>query len=1410
MASSSISHLHIIDDDEEEFDWEAAVREIDVACAQTTASVSTLNPKTEETHKRLVPNKPNSFPSSSTRQSTLDRFIGIASNSKWKPQENLSYGFPRNNNNYNYKSIISNGGGEEVEGNAEESVSFVKIDPEAAKTWIYPVNVPLRDYQFNITRTALFTNTLVALPTGLGKTLIAAVVMYNYFRWFPEGKIVFAAPSRPLVLQQIEACHNVVGIPQEWTIDLTGQTSPTRRAYFWKSKRVFFVTPQALEKDIFSGSCLVKDLVCLVIDEAHRATGKYSYCIVVRELMAVLVQLRILALTATPGSKQQTIQHIINNLQISRLEYRSESDPDVIPYVHDRKIELIKVAMGNDAVEVNNLILEVIRPYMAQLFALGVIQNRDFQTLSPCDLLNSRDKFREAPPENLPQIKYGEVEGYFGALITLYHIRKLLSGHGIKPTFDMLSEKLQQGSFARLMSRNEVLLKAKLLMQQNVSHGAPSPKLKKMLEVLIDHFKMNNPSDSRVIIFSNFRGSVRDIMNTLKSIGEFVKATEFIGQSSGKALKGQSQKVQQAALEKFRAGEFNVIVATSIGEEGLDIVEVDLVICFDANISPLRMIQRMGRTGRKHEGRVDILVSSCEGSELKGYMRKQANSKAVNKHLQNGGTNSFQFHSSPRMIPHAIKPEVQFVELSIEQFVPRIKKVNDDNSIQSPDYKTKLTDAENDLIAKYFGSTRENTWRPSLIAFPHFQAVPSRVHNVVHSLRTGMLIHTMQYLQELSSSRSKAFLNEDWASSEPYSVTGAVEQCNDKMKELRTYGNFAEKDCNREVSRTDVKPIENARTKEEPYMENSQRENWTHSFLFGSEFVSVDDLGRVLVLSVPPFPVKEFSHSKRMSVSRATLLCNMKQDSICFHMTGQVQDVSASRIRSSQDDKDFASKLNSCNASGEKTLVEGVLETPYSKPKSNGVTICSSPQDREPLLLADEANDDPREVEFSPRLTNFMECGIVPESPISSSGLTETEGNEFTVPNLISTLRMQSELVVNSYVQCEGTINDIHGHETKVLSSLINEIPAKNVNNAPSYIASFPTVEETLSPLAKAQDTSFSKEWHMNSGDKSDSVELKCKFRRLCKHRDLCRNRPHECKQQTNCPSTSRNFTSSCARVDHVQIHQGRGKEQQVNGGKIFVEEEAEVSPDVMVSDDEDELDNNSYDDSFIDDRINPTAISSQAEEGGIDMMAVYRRSLLNQSPLERVPNFSADLTSFEIPRNGSASTWETENNSSRKSQNDLESTARNSASVHLYPDRVHSDAVPAKTTDFLEEHESKMENRKRKLSFCQPCYIPIHNLEREFLFHSVPSGKDSILHEQVEEIQENSKKLQENDFPENGDIFDDDQFYDAIDLDAVEEQAAKLLGYKSECSMQKQVPIPEPVPVNPAVLGSPSFDLGI
>ena len=163
------------------------------------------------------------------------------------------------------------------------------------KTWIYPKSEKYaeREYQLAISRSCLLENTLVSLPTGLGKTLIAAVVMYNFYRWFPTGKIVFLAPTRPLVRQQIEACYNIMGIPEVHTAEISGNVKNRER--LWRMRRVFFCTPQAFERDIENGLCDIGMVVCLVLDEAHKTTKKYAYNNVVQRLQDAGVKARIVS-----------------------------------------------------------------------------------------------------------------------------------------------------------------------------------------------------------------------------------------------------------------------------------------------------------------------------------------------------------------------------------------------------------------------------------------------------------------------------------------------------------------------------------------------------------------------------------------------------------------------------------------------------------------------------------------------------------------------------------------------------------------------------------------------------------------------------------------------------------------------------------------------------------------------------------------------------------------------------------------------------------------------------------------------------------------------------------------------------------------------------------------------------------
>jgi hypothetical protein len=145
-------------------------------------------------------------------------------------------------------------------------VPLVPMDRELFHEWIYPTNRQVRKYQVSIACNALLHNTLVVLPTGLGKTLVAAVVMYNYYRWFPTGKVVFMAPTKPLVNQQIEACHGVMGIPVEHTAELQGSVKPEERERLWSEKRVFYCTPQSMANDLQKGACDPAKIVCIVVD----------------------------------------------------------------------------------------------------------------------------------------------------------------------------------------------------------------------------------------------------------------------------------------------------------------------------------------------------------------------------------------------------------------------------------------------------------------------------------------------------------------------------------------------------------------------------------------------------------------------------------------------------------------------------------------------------------------------------------------------------------------------------------------------------------------------------------------------------------------------------------------------------------------------------------------------------------------------------------------------------------------------------------------------------------------------------------------------------------------------------------------------------------------------------------------
>jgi ERCC4-related helicase len=156
-------------------------------------------------------------------------------------------------------------------------------------------------------------------------------------------------------------------------------------------------------------------------------------------------------------------------------------------------------------------------------------------------------------------------------------------------------------------------------METKSFSSAPNDKLDRLEVILEEHFRRHHAvkgdGSTRAIVFVSTRATVHECVARLRGSSSDIKAVAFVGQSGRSvgsggegASGGINQQAQEQIVESFRQGHVNVLVATSIAEEGLDIGEVDLIVCYDSVSSPLRLMQRMGRTGRKRAGRVVMLV----------------------------------------------------------------------------------------------------------------------------------------------------------------------------------------------------------------------------------------------------------------------------------------------------------------------------------------------------------------------------------------------------------------------------------------------------------------------------------------------------------------------------------------------------------------------------------------------------------------------------------------------------------------------------------------------------------------------------------------------------------------------------------------------------------------------------------
>lgn len=479
--------------------------------------------------------------------------------------------------------------------------------------------VERRRYQVAVAATALLKNTLVVIPTGLGKTVIALLVIAS--RLLNEsGKVLFLAPTKPLVEQHTEFLRKTLKMDPGRIIALSGEIEPEKRKELWEKGKIIVSTPQVVENDLISGRLSLDNFVLTIFDEAHRAVGNYPYVFIAKEYVKQSKNPLILAMTASPGSDVERMWEVIENLSIEEIEIRTEWDEDVRPYVHKKTIEWIKVDMPKELEQIKKKIGEVIKLRFKRLQRMGLEVS---ENTSKRDLLNLQESLQvEVSESQSPEIF--EAMSILAEILKLQHAVELIESQGLEALKNYLRKlvkeaKSKEGSKAAKSIASDPIFRDAI--KKALKCKAEHPKLEKLKEIIREQLKSN--PESRIIVFTNYRDSADIIVSELRNLG--VPVSRFVGQASRVDDKGMKQKEQIETLEKFKRGEIKVLVATSVGEEGLDIPSTDLVVFYEAVPSEIRAIQRKGRTGRGREGRIVILITKGTRDEAYYYasLRKE-------------------------------------------------------------------------------------------------------------------------------------------------------------------------------------------------------------------------------------------------------------------------------------------------------------------------------------------------------------------------------------------------------------------------------------------------------------------------------------------------------------------------------------------------------------------------------------------------------------------------------------------------------------------------------------------------------------------------------------------------------------------------------------------------------------------
>jgi Fanconi anemia group M protein len=457
-------------------------------------------------------------------------------------------------------------------------------------------------------RIGLEEDLLVVLPTGLGKTIIAALLAAEALRR-SDGKVLVLAPTRPLVQQHADSFGR-------WLTPLrfarfTGTVKRPIREGAWETADVVFATPEIVVNDLAANRYGLSEVMVVVFDEAHHAVGKYAYVPLAARYRTDRPEGgRVLGLTASPGGKDERIEEVVANLGVRRIEARSREDDGVREFVQPVEIDYRWVDLPPESQRIRGLLETAAHATARKLQKMGYLRKKPIGSISVKDLIALRAEIFARPG---PMVRRFGPLFHQLVLLHLHHAQERLETQGLAPFVQYLDrlaskEKPSRGDLAVLKLPEVVTARQEAEEFLRTTRESSHPKLDALVEVVRETLARPREHPPRILVFAQYRDTIQTIQSILELQGW--TTGRFVGQATRDAEdKGMNQKEQGRILAGFREGRFPILVASSVAEEGLDVPDVDLVVFFESVPSEIRAIQRRGRTGRSSLGRVTVLLT---------------------------------------------------------------------------------------------------------------------------------------------------------------------------------------------------------------------------------------------------------------------------------------------------------------------------------------------------------------------------------------------------------------------------------------------------------------------------------------------------------------------------------------------------------------------------------------------------------------------------------------------------------------------------------------------------------------------------------------------------------------------------------------------------------------------------------